>query len=444
MGAHYERSGAHRSTPASSERGGRARRIAAIDEPDLNAPTDRAGSEHAAAATTATTTPTGSGATGATGGSGATAVAPRPLSVTPSSLFRAIVVIGVVTLVAVIGARAAEPVMWFVEAAVVAGLAGPLVHRLARHMPTWVAVLALTGAALAVVAALGAAAFGELHGEAERFRDNVPSAVRQLQEDQPFGGLMADLKVSQQIDRLADDLSERFDIGKDLPGVATALGGRVSTGFIIWILSVMLVFAGPGMVRATVRVLPERTASRVGPALDAAYRDSLRYLGLTTVRAGAVGVGGFVAASVLGIDMPVLLGTLAAIAAVTPYVGVLFAALPLALMAALNGPAESVAIVVVAVAAQTVDSVVVQPRIHSRSFTFGLFPTLVVTIVGFGLYGVTGLFLGLVAGTLVLALLQRLDEDGPGAGGPWTSGTGADAGAVLRAGSDEEPAPAGS
>jgi len=87
---------------------------------------------------------------------------------------------------------------------------------------------------------------------------------------------------------------------------------------------------------------------------------------------------------------------------------------------------------------------VVQPRIHSRSFTFGLFPTLVVTIVGFGLYGVTGLFLGLVAGTLVLALLQRLDEDGPGAGGPWTSGTGADAGAVLRAGSDEEPAPAGS
>ena len=100
-----------------------------------------------------------------------------------------------------------------------------------------------------------------------------------------------------------------------------------------------------------------------------------------------------------------------------------------------------------AVAAQTVDSVVVQPRIHSRSFTFGLFPTLVVTIVGFGLYGVTGLFLGLVAGTLVLALLQRLDEDRPGASepgtsGPWT-GDDADAGAVLRAGSDEEPAPAG-
>ncbi len=154
MGAHYERSGAHRSTPASPEGGGGARRIAAIDEPDLNAATDRAGSERAA-------------------------VVPRPLSVTPSSLFRAIVVIGVVAVVAVIGARAAEPVMWFVEAAVVAGLAGPLVHRLARHMPTWVAVLALTGAALAVVAALAAAAFGELHGEAERFRD-IEHGVRFL------------------------------------------------------------------------------------------------------------------------------------------------------------------------------------------------------------------------------------------------------------------------
>lgn len=339
---------------------------------------------------------------------------PRPLSITPSSLFRAIVVIGVVALVAVIGARAAEPVMWFVEAAVVAALAGPLVHRLSRHMPSWVAVLALTGAALVVVTALGALAFSELHGEAERFRDNVPSAVRELQEDQPYGGLMADLKVSQQIDRMADGLSERFDIGRDLPGVATALGGRVSTGFIIWILSVMLVFAGPGMVRATVRALPDRSASRVGPALESAYGDSLRYLGLTTVRAATVGVAVFVAASVLGIDMPVLLGTLATIAAVTPYVGVLFAALPLALMAVLNGPAESLAILAVAAAAQTVDSLVVQPRIHARSFAFGLFPTLVVTIVGYGLYGITGLFLGLVAGTLLLALLRRLDDGGPG------------------------------
>ena len=116
---------------------------------------------------------------------------------------------------------------------------------------------------------------------------------------------------------------------------------------------------------------------------------------LTTVRAGAVGVGGFVAAPVLGIDMPVLLGTLAAIAAGHPDVGVLFAALPLALMAAPNGPAERRRSWW-RPPPQTVDSVVVQPASTPGRSPRGCSPPR--SIVGFGLYGVTGLFLGLVAG----------------------------------------------
>lgn len=300
--------------------------------------------------------------------------------------------------------------MWFVEASVVAALAWPLVQRMGRHMPAWVAVLALTGAALVAVGVIGAAAFTELHEEAERFRDNVPAAVRELQDDKPFGGILEDLKVADQMDRLSASLSERFQIGKDLPGLATALGGKVSTGFIIWVLSVMLVFTGPGMVRASVRALPGRSAGRVGPALEAAYGDSIRYLGLTSLRALVVGAVVYVTASALGIDMPTLLATIAFICAFIPFVGLAAGALPLALLAILNGTTEALVIAVVAIAAQAVDSLVVQPRIHRRSTEFGLFLTLVVTIIGFGLYGVTGLFLGLVGGVLVLALLQRLDR----------------------------------
>jgi predicted PurR-regulated permease PerM len=374
-----------------------------------------------ATATAGTVESSASGATSASGSgrtatTGAAADAPGLLRITPSSLFRAIAVVAIVTLGAAILARAAGPVMWFVEAAVVAALAWPLVQRLGRHIPSWVAVLVLTAATLAVVSGLGAAMFTELHHETVRFRSSVPAAAQRLQDDEPFGGVLEDLKVAQQIDRMAKNLSERFSIGHDLPGIASAVGGKVSSGFVIWVLSVMLVFTGPGMVRATVRTLPDDAEARVGPALQRAYGDAVRYLGDTALRALGIGALVYVTATVLDIDMPVLLATVAMICAFIPYVGVMFAALPLALLAILNGTTEMALILVAALVLQTIDSLRLQPLIHRRSFQFGLFPTLVVTTIGYGLYGVTGLFLGLVFGTLGLALLQRLAGDGAGDG----------------------------
>ncbi|UDY33991.1 AI-2E family transporter [Dermatobacter hominis] len=354
---------------------------------------------------------------------------------------RAILVVGVVAVCVGVALRAAGPVMWFVEAALVAALAAPVLGRMRRHMPAAVAVLALTAAALVVVGVLGAVAFSELHDEAFRFRDSVPSAVRDLQRDKPFGGLMEDLKVAEQVDRLSDGLAERFELGADLPGLATALGGKVSTGFIIWVLSVMLVFTGPGMVDATVGLLPDRAARAVGPALRRAYGDVVRYLGLTSLRALVVGVAVYAVASALGIDMPALLAVVAAVCAYIPYVGLVLGGLPLALLAVLNGTTEAALIFLGAVAAQTIDSLVVQPRIDRRSFSFGMFPTLVVAIIGFGLYGVVGLFLGIFAGALLLALGVELGPDlGMGRTGPAGGGDGAtDAGEVLDDVPDELP-----
>lgn len=345
------------------------------------------------------------------------------LRLTTSSLVRAIAVVAVVGIVVGVAARAAGPVMWFVESAVVAALAAPVLTRMRRHMPAAVAVLALTAAALVVVGVLGAVAFSELHDEAFRFRDSVPSAVRDLQKDRPLGGVMEDLKVAEQVSQLADGLADRFELGADLPGLATALGGKVSTGFIIWVLSVMLVFTGPGMVDATVNALPDRAARAVGPALSRAYGDLVRYLGLTALRALVVGAVVFAAAESLSIDMPALLAVVAATCAFIPYVGLVLGGLPLALLAVLNGTTEALVILIAVVVAQTVDSLVVQPRIDRRSFTFGMFPTLVVSIVGYSLYGVTGLFLGIFAGGLLLALTSELGPTlGMGAPAPPPAG----------------------
>ncbi len=314
-------------------------------------------------------------------------------------------------LVVGIAVRAAHPLMWFLEAAVIAALAWPVVQRLGRYVPAWVAVLLLTGAVAVVVGAIGAAGFTELQHEAGRFRDSVPAAAHRLEAERPLGGLLEDLHVGDQLAKLGDQMAARFELGGDLPGLASAVGGGASATFVVWVLSVMLVFAGPGMVDSALGVVPGRAGGRLGPAVRDAYGTVLRYLAWTSVRAVAMGVGVYLVALALDIHLPALLAAMAALAAFVPYVGVAIGILPLALLAVLNGTGEALAVLLGGVAAQVLDSLVVQPRIDRVSFRLGTFPTIVAAMLGISLYGVIGLFVGLTVGALAFAVLQHLDAD---------------------------------
>lgn len=321
------------------------------------------------------------------------------------------VVIGLFVVITGVVVRAAHPLMWFVEASVIAALSWAAVQRVARHVPAWVAVLILTGAAAAAVSAVGTAGFTELQNESVRFRDSVPAAARKLEGERPLGGVLSDIRLGDQVARIADQVAGRFELGSDLPGLASRVGGGVSAVFVVWVLSVMLVFTGPGMAAGALGAMPEGIRSPLSSAVRRAYGMVLRYLGLTAVRSVAVGLLVYLVAVGLGIDMPAMLALVAGLAAAVPYVGIGLGALPLALLAILRGPGEALTIVGVAVAVQLVDSLLVQPRIDRASFSFGMFPTLVVAMVGISLYGVIGLFVGLVIGAMALAVLHTLDDD---------------------------------
>jgi predicted PurR-regulated permease PerM len=334
------------------------------------------------------------------------------LRLTPVSVVRAVVIVGVTIVVAGVTVRAAHPLMWFLQAAVVAALSWPVVKRLSRHMPSWVAILGLTLAAAIAVGALGAAGFTELESEARRFQDSVPAAARRLQDEAPLGGVLRDMRLAEQADRVASGIGERFRFsGSDLPGLASRVGGGVSATFVVWVLAVMLVFAGPGMVDATVRWLRPSRQARAHDMLGTAYGATLRYLGLTAARSIVVGVLVWVVAAGLGVDLPALLAVVAAVLAFIPHVGIALGTLPVALLAVLDSPSRAAVILVAGIALQTLDALVVQPRIHGASFRFGMFPTLVVTVVGFSLYGPSGIFIGLVGGCLAVAAVQSLGED---------------------------------
>ncbi|MFZ4668358.1 MAG: AI-2E family transporter [Microthrixaceae bacterium] len=322
---------------------------------------------------------------------------------------RAVLIIGAFAAVATLAVRAAHPLVAFLEAAVIAALARPVVMRLARRMPAWCAVLAVTAVAIGALATLGAVGFGELRSESTRFADRAPAAARELESRPGLGSVLGDLRFSEQIDRAAARAAGAFDLGgRDLPGIATAVGGRLSSAFIVWVLAVMLVFTGPAMVDGALGLLRSDHRTIADDVLGRAYGATLRYLGWTSVRALVAGAAVFVVASAAGIDMPALLAVVAALLAYVPRVGIVLGILPVALVGLLDSSALAVVALGLGIGLQLVDVLVVQPRITARSTEVGMLITLVALALGFTLYGVAGVFVGLTIACMIVGAVTEL------------------------------------
>jgi predicted PurR-regulated permease PerM len=80
------------------------------------------------------------------------------------------------------------------------------------------------------------------------------------------------------------------------------------------------------------------------------------------------------------------------------------------------------------VALQSLDSLVVQPRIDRRSMQLGLFPTMVAAMIGYNLRGPGGLLIAVAIAAMLVGIVndtgavrslrQRDDGADPGAGSP--------------------------
>ena len=329
------------------------------------------------------------------------------LRITPTSLIRATLIVAGSLLVALVATRATTTLWWFAQATVFAALAYPLVERLGRHMPKFVAVLVLTGVLALVVGGLAAVAFTELRAEASRFETAVPSAVHRLEETDGIGRLMRDLNVGHQIERFATETAERIRFQHaDLPGVASKVGGSASATFIVWILTVMLVFTGPSMVDGLVGLAPARSRGEIDRIGRAAYVRAASYMGIMSLRAVVVLVVAYTISTLLGLDMPGLLAVVAALLSFVPFVGILAGSLPIALMALLDGPAYSIGVLVGALVLQLVDVLVLQRRIDGRTVNLGLFLTLAAAMIGFSFRGPGGLITAIAVVAMIVAVVN--------------------------------------
>lgn len=325
------------------------------------------------------------------------------------------VLLAIATIVGVIVARnvflaARQPIGWVVAAAVTALVLWPIVERLDRWLPRALGIILTLLLSAGAVVGLWLAVSNEVQGQLAQLRDRLPAAAAELEERGGPDGALAEVEFSELVRDLVDQTSERVAPEpsiEDAAGTAPAflVSGILVIFFLIW---------GPKMLRgAHQQISDDERREHVGEvAAEAAHRTQ-RYVITATGLAIASGVVGGLLAAWAGLPTPLVLGVVIGVASVIPYVGVVFGAIPMLLLAGASQPNGEVIVLGVAAVALQAGCTAVLRRLSARGvLRAGPAVIVVSALVGSDLYGLGGALVLVVVGIFAMAAVEAETDPG--------------------------------
>jgi predicted PurR-regulated permease PerM len=331
------------------------------------------------------------------------------LSVTPGSIVRAVLLVAGWLVVLAVLSRARGPIVLFALGFVAAAVVYPLVVRLRRRVPAWVAVVVVSALVALVVGIVGVRVYDEVNQQVDTFADSIDDAVTRLEQSPRYGDTVDRLDLRERADQFTQGLREDVTIsGSRLTELAPTLATGAGDVFVIWLFAVMLLASGPQFVRSFVALFPSPvTQRRVSHVVRVAHARSARYLGFMFLRSAAWFAFVLGVASALDLRVPTSLALFVALLSFVPRFGVVVGALPVAVVAALRSPDLVLPVLLVAVALQALDAVLLQPRLERRSVAVGSLTMLVFVILGWAVEGTRGVLLGVAAAVFLVAVVDE-------------------------------------
>jgi predicted PurR-regulated permease PerM len=336
-------------------------------------------------------------------------VAPTRLSFSSWSIVRAILIVLAVMAMISIVIAASTPLWWLAIATAVAGLFLPAVLWLRRFIPGWLAIIAvLLGVSLAT-GLLGYRGFDELRAQFETLQTNALNASHDLETSKQFGEVATEFNLSEKVAKLFSKVPLLQVGGEDAADAVQTAASSGGALFAIGMLALLLLIFARRMARDAIdQITAPEVADRVRVLVYGSYRASSRYVYLMAVRAVVVGVAGGVACSIGGLGTPTALGLWFAVLSLVPGSGLVVAALPIAMYAAITSLPLAIFVFFLSLLIQLLDAVIVQRRIDAYSVRVGPGATLVAALIGAQLYGIGGALVLLAITVFAMAFLARV------------------------------------
>lgn len=333
--------------------------------------------------------------------------------VSPWSIVRGILLLAAIGLLLSMVQLASTTLWWIAIAATVAGLVLPLVNRLDRVMPRWLAIVAVLLGLTVVGGGLVGLGLVEVNKQISDVRQNWVDGSREIEASEGVGKVATEFGLSNKVESLFSSLPVYLgggDATETVQAVASSAGSLVVIGFFV----LLLVISGRRFYRAALAQLDDVGARRrIAELASGAYRTTTGYLGWMIARAAVYGLLAGVVARLFGNETPTVIGLWFATWSLVPGLGLVLGALPLAIGVSVFSLPLGVSLLVVATAVQVVDGRFVLRRIERGTVAVGPALTLLAGVFGVILYGTGGVMVLLFATTMTLALLQRLQPLGP-------------------------------
>jgi predicted PurR-regulated permease PerM len=303
---------------------------------------------------------------------------------------------------------AKRPLGWLLVAILLAALLYPLADRLARHMPRGLAIAIVAVGGLALVGGITYRGIDEVQRQAHRIERAAPAAARDLQRSERFGEFARQAQLEDKVTTFVEELPARLRGGDTVDALRSA-ASRGAAFVATFVLMVFVLISGPRFIDSGLNQIrdPERRAGVHG-VLKGAYPRAWRYVALSLAKAVPAGV--FTWLVCLWADVPgaVLLGLWVAAWSLIPMVGVLVGSLPVVLLSVPVSLEVAGSVLALFLAYQVAEVLLLQRRLEARSIHVGPFISLVVAALGLELYGIGGLFGGLVIVVFALCVLDGL------------------------------------
>lgn len=297
---------------------------------------------------------------------------------------------------------------WAVACIAVAVFVDPLVEALGRFIPR---VLAVILTFVLFGAAAGVLVFGvvdDLDQEVGRLQDVAPQAIQDLEgRNDEIGRLAEDLELSGRTETFLRELDDRVGSGS---GALAENAPSAPVYFVCAILTIFLLVYGPAMARGAARQIDDADRREVVVAvLERAAHRSRRTVSALLTQGMLVLAATTVAAMLLDLPAPIVLGMIAGVAAMLPDVGIIMGAFPtVALTAAFHSILAAVLVAVAAFGIQLFEAWYIRRRIREFGVDVGPAVIWIVALVGYTLYGPGMAFYGVLYAIFALAVIDQV------------------------------------
>lgn len=327
-----------------------------------------------------------------------------------------------------------EPLNVLVEVIILPGVLGVILYYLLRPLlkllvrwkvPRALGILILyllVGAAVTVVALLVYPflrdQFTNLAQEFPvvfmSFADQILSFINNSHFDEYFQSINVD--YNDVLTNFTDDLvttvkdtmsSLASGVASGITGFVSALTGIVLSLVIVPFITFYLLLEGEKMPRFILRLFPPRMRVRIGEVLHDMDKQISSYIqGQILV---SFCIGSMMTIGFLIIKMPyaLLLGFLAMITSVVPYLGPAIAVTPAAIIAIVNSPWLLLKLIIVWTIVQLIEGKFISPQIMGKSLSIHPITIIFVLLTAGSLFGVPGVVLGLPGYALIKVLLTH-------------------------------------